>query len=119
MTKRDGPSKYELIWETVRQVPRGTVATYGEVAEQSGFPGQPRLVGYALHHLPRGTDVPWHRVINAQGKISLPREDGTYVIQKQLLQGEGIVFARERIDLNRFGWLRRSKKQFHSRRHHR
>lgn len=103
------PSNYEIIWETVRQIPKGKVATYGEIAEQSGLPRQARLVGYALHNTPPGLDIPWHRVINSQGKISLPRQSGTSMKQKKLLLKEGIVFIGDKIDLKKYGWLRRLK----------
>ena len=99
------PNKYSAIWETVKQIPKGKVATYGEIATLSGLPGQQRLVGYALHNLPRNSAVPWQRVINAQGRISLPRRTGGYRRQKMLLQKEGIVFSRETIDLDTYGLL--------------
>ena len=94
-----------MIWETVKQIPKGKVATYGDVAKLSGLPGQQRLVGYALHNLPPGSKIPWQRVINAQGRISLPRHTGGYRRQKKLLQNEGVVFSNERIDLDKFGLL--------------
>jgi methylated-DNA-protein-cysteine methyltransferase-like protein len=98
-------STYQLIWEVVRHIPKGNVATYGEVAREAGYPGQARLVGYALHTLPSRSCIPWHRVINAQGKISLPRASGAYREQKQRLLGEGVKFDGARIDLKRYGWL--------------
>ncbi len=66
----DSPTTYQLIYATVRQIPRGHVATYGQIAELAGLPRQARQVGYALHALPEKTTVPWHRVVNPQGKIS-------------------------------------------------
>jgi len=78
------------------------VATYGTVARLSGFPGQARLVGYALHALPPGLEIPWQRVVNAGGRISLRGEAAR--AQRLRLEEEGIVFTRERIDLSRFGW---------------
>jgi methylated-DNA-protein-cysteine methyltransferase related protein len=98
-------SSHAAIFRTVRRIPKGKVATYGEVAELSGLFGQARLVGYALHSLPEGSDVPWHRVINAAGKISLSDRDGKYEEQKALLKKEGIVFLRETIDRSQFGWI--------------
>jgi methylated-DNA-protein-cysteine methyltransferase-like protein len=111
MEAKQGLSNYDLIWETVRQIPRGRVATYGEVAEQAGVPGQARLVGYALHNLPAKSDVPWHRVINSQGRISLPRGNSGYQRQMRLLRKEGVRFAHGRVDLARFGWLRALRKR--------
>lgn len=89
----------------VKQIPKGKVATYGDVATLSGLLGQPRLVGYALHNLPPKSNVPWQRVINSQGRISLPRCTGGYRRQKKLLEKEGIVFENETIDLDRFGLI--------------
>ncbi len=100
------PGSYEIIWDTVRSIPRGKVATYGEIARLSGFIGQARLVGYALHGVPESEKVPWHRVINSQGKISLPRSGGHYGRQKRLLRKEGILFVKEKIDLDKYGWMR-------------
>jgi methylated-DNA-protein-cysteine methyltransferase related protein len=96
---------YALIWEIVRQIPRGKVASYGQVAAEAGFPGQARLVGYALHALPHGSDVPWHRVVNTQGKISFPPGSSSHRRQKRLLISEGVMLTGERIDIGRFGWL--------------
>ena len=96
-------SRYELIWKAVCKIPRGHVATYGQIAEAAGMEGQPRLVGYALHALPAGSNVPWQRVINARGKISLG--DPSARRQRRLLEAEGIVFsASGRIDLKKYGW---------------
>ncbi len=106
MGSRQNLSTYHLIWETVRQIPEGKVATYGEVAREAGLPGQARLVGYALHNLPSILGIPWHRVINAQGRISLPKASGDCQKQKRLLLKEGVAFVNEKIELKKFGWLR-------------
>jgi methylated-DNA-protein-cysteine methyltransferase-like protein len=95
---------YLQIWQTVRKIPRGKVSTYGAIAEESGFFGQPRLVGYALHNLPLNSDVPWHRVINARGAISFPEGSRQYARQKKLLRSEGLIFTGEKISLVRYGW---------------
>jgi len=84
------------------KIPRGKVASYGTIARLSGYPRQPRMAGYALRNLPPGTDIPWQRVVNAQGKISLPGESGAD--QRRLLEKEGIVFLQGKIDMKRFGW---------------
>lgn len=96
--------KYEKIWATVACIPYGNVATYGQIARVAGLGRQPRMVGYALHALPPGFDIPWHRVINAGGRISLPVEDGRYDLQKTLLENEGVVFKNGKVDLKRFRW---------------
>ena len=96
-------SRHELIWKAVSRVPRGCVATYGQIARVVGMDGQPRLVGYALHALRAGSNVPWQRVINARGRISLG--GSTARRQRQLLEEEGIVFSVSgRIDLKKYGW---------------
>jgi methylated-DNA-protein-cysteine methyltransferase-like protein len=94
---------HRRIHDAVRRIPRGRVATYGQIARVARLPGQARLVGYALHALPRGSTVPWQRVVNARGEISVGGESG--VRQRHLLQREGVQFdARGRISLATFQW---------------
>jgi len=98
------PDTHGRIYAAVRRIPRGRVATYGQIARLAGLPGQPRLVGYALHALPRATGVPWHRVINAGGTVSLRRSGGA-LLQRILLEEEGVEFdARGRVDLVGVQW---------------
>ena len=95
--------RYQRIYAAVRRIPRGRVATYGQVAELAGLEGQARQVGYALHALPARSNVPWHRVINARGEISLRRGSDAHELQRMLLEGEGIEFDEAgRVDLARF-----------------
>jgi len=97
---------YQAIYSTVRRIPRGRVASYGQVARVAGLANAARQVGYALHALPAGSAVPWHRVENAQGAISL--RDHHALTQRMLLAQEGVRFdARGRADLARFGWAPR------------
>lgn len=97
--------RYARIYAVVARIPFGRVATYGQVAALAGFPGQARQVGYALHSLPEGSDVPWQRVINARGEVSLRSEAGWEHYQRHLLEEEGIVFTESgRVDLERFRW---------------
>jgi methylated-DNA-protein-cysteine methyltransferase related protein len=101
--KQGGPSTYEAIYAVVRRIPRGRVASYGQVAAVAGLSNAARQVGYALHALPTGSAVPWHRVLNARGSVSLPGHHG--LTQRLLLVREGVRFdARSRVDLARFGW---------------
>ncbi len=97
---------YDRIYATVRQIPAGKVATYGQIARLVGG-CTPRMVGYALAALDeRHPDVPWQRVINAQGKISPHGYGFGSAMQEQLLRAEGILFDRENhIDLDEFGWI--------------
>ncbi|MGE5231428.1 MAG: MGMT family protein [Deltaproteobacteria bacterium] len=101
-----GPSRtYRRIYAVVRRIPRGRVATYGQVAALAGLPGHARQVGYALHALPCGTRLPWHRVINAKGEVSRRRRPGDELSQRLLLEREGIRFdARGRVALARLRW---------------
>ncbi|BAZ41177.1 putative methyltransferase [Calothrix sp. NIES-4101] len=99
-------STYENIYAIVRQIPAGTVATYGQVATQANLSGKARLVGYALYRVDISSDVPWHRVINAKGEISYSplRQGGDYT-QKVLLEQEGIEFNTEgKINLRKYLW---------------
>ena len=99
-------SFYDQVYELVRQVPAGTVVTYGQVAVLLGSPRSARAVGYALRYLPRGTDVPWQRVINHKGEISPRFPAESPLIQRALLESEGVVFdASDRVDLKRYRWL--------------
>ncbi len=97
---------YERIWRKAREIPRGHVATYGQIADLAGFPRQARLAGYALHALTKGTTVPWHRVLNAQGRLSFPPHSRAYREQRRRLEAEGVTFMAGRVDLARYGWLR-------------
>ncbi|HEX5632922.1 MAG TPA: MGMT family protein [Gemmatimonadales bacterium] len=95
--------RWERVYAVVRKIPRGRVATYGQVAELAGLPGQARQVGYALAALPIGSVVPWHRVVNAAGAISLPGATG--LEQRLRLEAEGTaVNARGRIRLTECRW---------------
>ncbi len=96
---------YSLIYDMVKRIPKGRVATYGQIAELVDLPGHARQVGYALNALPEGHDVPWQRVINAQGRVSAQRDPLFEKIQRQLLEEEGVVFdGAGRIELERFQW---------------
>jgi methylated-DNA-protein-cysteine methyltransferase-like protein len=99
------PSFFERTYHIVRMIPYGQVATYGQVAEIVSDRRAARTVGWALSALCQGTDVPWHRVINAQGTVSGRMRQGAAQTQQQLLEQEGIAFdAQGRIDLQEFQW---------------
>jgi methylated-DNA-protein-cysteine methyltransferase-like protein len=97
---------YVRIYAVVRKIPRGRVTTYGTIARLAGMPGQARLVGYALHALPAAAPLPWHRVINAQGRLSLVRDGkSSGVTQRILLEREGVhVVGGSRVSLKQYGW---------------
>lgn len=96
---------YARIYAQVKRIPRGCVATYGQIARLAGLGGQARQVGYALAALPDDRSVPWHRVVNAKGEISPRSEPGDEIRQRELLVREGVVFdAHGRMSLARFRW---------------
>lgn len=98
-------SFFEQVYQVVRCIPPGKVATYGQIARLLGMPHAARTVGWALHSIPEGSDVPWQRVINAQGIISLDAHGPGGAIQRSLLEAEGVIFdERGRVDLQVFGW---------------
>jgi methylated-DNA-protein-cysteine methyltransferase-like protein len=104
------PGSPRSILRVIRQVPPGKVVTYGQVAELAGVPTRARQVGYALAALPVGTAVPWHRVVNAKGRISTRRRPGPELTQRMLLQSEGVRFdAGGRISLPRYQWQPRRR----------
>jgi methylated-DNA-protein-cysteine methyltransferase-like protein len=92
------------IYAAIRAVPRGRVATYGWIAERAGLPRRARLVGHTLRHAPRSLRLPWHRIINAQGRISFPRGSEPHAEQRRRLEAEGVRFVRGRVKLQQFGW---------------
>ena len=103
--------RWRRVWSVVERIPRGRVATYGQIATLAGLPGLARQVGYALAALPEGSPIPWQRVVNARGELS-PRSsfDGAAHQRLRLLE-EGIAFDEGgRIDLARFGWRPRGRR---------
>ena len=102
MAKNEENTTAERVWQVVASIPQGTVATYGQIAELAAAPRGARRVGRVLAGLPAESRLPWHRVVNARGRVSLPGEAGRR--QRCRLRAEGIVLRDGRIDLARFGW---------------
>ncbi len=101
-----GDEAVAAICAVIRRIPKGWVATYGQVAVLAGLPRRARLVGHVLQHLDPAIDIPWHRVVNAKGEVSysLSRNGGD-TVQQHLLEQEGVEFDdRNRFDLERFRW---------------
>ncbi|NQZ33692.1 MAG: MGMT family protein [Oceanospirillaceae bacterium] len=98
------PTYQERIWQVIHAIPAGKVSTYGAVATMAGLPRQARAVGRCLSQLPGDSKIPWHRVINAQGKISFPLESERFCRQKNLLEEELIIFSNNRVNLKQFLW---------------
>jgi methylated-DNA-protein-cysteine methyltransferase-like protein len=94
----------EQIYAAVRRIPPGRVATYGGIAALAGVPGRARLVGTCLREAPRGIRLPWHRVVNASGRVSLPVGGAAHARQRRLLAAEGVALIPGRIPLDRWGW---------------
>ena len=92
------------VCQVIQGIPRGHVLTYGEVARLAGPGGSARRVSMAMRYAPNGVKLPWHRVINSQGKISFPPDEPNYLEQKQRLEDEGVRFNNGSIDLQRFGY---------------
>ena len=100
---------YNRIYAVIGRIPRGRVATYGQIARLAGIPGHARQVGYALHALSNGRNVAWHRVVNSKGEVSARSEPHFENVQRASLEREGIVFgANARISLPRFQWRART-----------
>jgi methylated-DNA-protein-cysteine methyltransferase related protein len=109
MAPGKAPSLHQRIYDAVRRIPRGRLATYGQIAREAGLPRQARLVGYALHAYSGPSPLPWHRVINAQGRISLRGPEGGGDLQRRLLAREGIrPGTNGRYDLLRYQWQPRA-----------
>ncbi len=99
-------SFYDHVYAMVRRIPRGKVATYGHIAALCGKPRAARTVGWALHALPEDADVPWQRVINVRGEISIGKVGIPPQLQRALLEREGVEFdADGSVDLEHWGWL--------------
>lgn len=91
------------IFAVIHQIPFGKVATYGQIAKMAGYPGYARHVGKALGNLPQGSSLPWHRVINGKGEISLKGD--SFLRQRSILMEEGVEFSvKGRVRLKEFGW---------------
>ena len=101
-------SAYQRIYAAVKKIPRGRVATYGQIANLAGLPRHARQVGYALFNTPDDIHIPWHRVINAKGEISARSRDLYENIQRRKIKQEGIRFGKDgKISLKRFQWDKR------------
>ena len=100
----DRDARIARIYETIRDIPKGSVASYGQVAEIAGIPRGARQVGRALRDLPRGHDVPWQRVVTSSGRIAFAEGTPAFRRQRKLLGMEGVTVTRGRVDMNRFRW---------------
>ena len=102
--KSRSDERIERIWATVSNIPIGSVASYGQVAEMAGIPRGARQVGYALRQLPKDSEVPWHRVIRSSGRIAFAKGSGAYNRQSKRLTMEDVVILEGRIDMQKYRW---------------
>ena len=96
---------YKKIWEQAALIPAGQVASYGQVAKQAGLPRRgARMVARAVAAAPREMQLPWHRIVNAQGCISIPKTSARYEQQQELLRAEGVPVKNGKLDIDKHGW---------------
>ena len=100
----ENTSKADTILITLANIPFGKVCTYGDIAKRSGYPGLARYVAKILKDLPHNSKIPWHRVINSQGKSSFPTNSSMYSSQLSKLKEEGIVLSATNIISKEFFW---------------
>ena len=100
----DNLTSKQRLYSIIQQIPKGCVATYGQVAELAGLPGCARMVGRTLSQLPTSSQLPWHRVIAASGKISLLENSDSFKEQKQRLVNEGLTVNKNRVNLRIRRW---------------
>lgn len=94
----------ELIWQVVATIPRGKVASYGQIARLCGYPSHARYVGTTMKNLPKGTKLPWYRVLRSSGELAFPVASAAYKKQKELLEREKVIFKRCRVSLKQYQW---------------
>ena len=103
---------WDPVYRLVKQIPRGRVTTYGEIATCLRLRGGARAVGYAMAATPRGRGIPWHRVIGAGGKVTMPEPHAS--LQRRLLSTEGVPFEGARIDMKLYAWSPKSGAKSHA-----
>jgi methylated-DNA-protein-cysteine methyltransferase-like protein len=97
-------SLYRRVWSTVAAIPYGRVASYGQIAELSGHSRGARMVARALRHAPDSIELPWHRVLNVRGRISIPRTSASFEEQIRRLARESVPVDGDRVDMARYRW---------------
>lgn len=102
-----GKSTFAIIYDIVCQIPEGKAASYGQVAELAGNRRLARVVGYALHAVPSGSDIPWHRVVKKDGEVLGGAGSPGGRLQTELLRGEGVGFKDGCVDMEKYQWEKR------------
>jgi methylated-DNA-protein-cysteine methyltransferase-like protein len=100
----DRIARMQRIWDTIRDIPTGSVASYGQIAQIAGIPRGARQVGYALRQLPDGHDVPWHRVLQVSGRIAFAKDSAAYKEQSKRLMMENVTVIAGRVDMHKYRW---------------
>ena len=100
----DRVERTQRILDTIRDIPRGNVASYGQIADIAGIPRGARQVGTALRQLPKGHDVPWHRVVQASGKFAFDKNSRAYKEQGKRLMMEGVAVIAGKVDMDSYRW---------------
>lgn len=96
---------YKRIWEQAALIPEGSVASYGQIAKLAGLPRRgARMVGRAVGSAPKEMALPWHRIVNAQGKIAIPKGSRGYERQQELLRAEGIEVENGKLNMDLYRW---------------
>jgi len=103
-TKAPDTSLRQLIWQMVATIPRGRVATYGQIARLCGYPSHARYVGTTMKDLPKGTKLPWFRVLRSDGALAFPVASAPYKKQKELLEREKVLFKGGKVSLKQYQW---------------
>lgn len=98
------PTNAERIWQVVAAIPKGKVATYGQVADLAGLPRAARLVGRTMANLPKGSKLPWFRVLNSRGELSFARNTASWRRQRDKLAAEGVTLIKGRLSLKVYRW---------------
>lgn len=104
MHNQQQQERISAIYAALAHIPSGKVVAYGQLARLAGIANGARFVGRLMCELPEASQLPWHRVINAQGKLSLPTDSASYAEQKRRLLSEGIEFVNEKINLRIYGY---------------
>lgn len=103
-TKPADSTLRELIWQQVAAIPRGRVATYGQIARLCGYPSHARYVGTTMKDLPQGSKLPWFRVLRSSGELAFPVGSAPYKKQKELLEREKVIFKGYKVSLREYQW---------------
>lgn len=104
MHQQNNQSLRTILYIVLSKIPSGRLVTYGQLAKMAGYPGAARAVGALLKQLPEGTQLPWHRVVAAGGRLSLPVNTASGDEQRRRLSAEGVLISQDRVKLTHYQW---------------